>query len=131
MKISTLATFVLVSTLMGCATAPRTAQEKTVEVDGKVLKFAGSYLEDNNKLILTVNGDPIMQGQFPPYTPTQNFSSTYQGLALRSHCYFGSVLGDQGGAFGVVAGIIQSTKNSSADKCELFVNDKLVDQLYF
>ncbi len=117
--------------LAGCASAPRTAQEKTVEVDGKVLTFNGSYNEDRGELTLIVNGEPLMKGRFPPYTPTQNFNANYQDLALRSHCYFGSVLGEQGGAFGVVAGIIQSAKSSSADKCELYVNEKLVEHLYF
>jgi len=126
-----LAMAIVTSILVGCASAPRTAQEKSVEVDGTTLKFNGSYNADNSELTLTVNNDPIMKGKFPPYTPTQNFTANYQGFTLRSHCYFGSVLGEQGGVFGAVAGVIQSANSSSADKCELFVNEKHVDDLYF
>ncbi|WP_428775112.1 hypothetical protein [Vibrio sp.] len=133
MKYASLSALSLAVILTGCASdpGPRMAQEKTVEVDGSVLKFGGSYHDKKNVLILTVNGDPIMQGQFPPYTPTQNLNANYKKLAVRSHCYFGSVLGKQGGAFGAIANIVQSAKSSTADKCELYVNDKLVDNLYF
>lgn len=133
MKYVSLSALTIAIMLTGCASdpGPRLAQEKTVEVEGTVLKFNGSYNEKKNMLIVSVNGDPIMQGRFPPYTPTQNLKANYKDLAVRSNCYFGSVLGNQGGAFGAIAGIVQSTKSSTADKCELYVNDKLVDNLYF
>ncbi len=35
------------------------------------------------------------------------------------------------GAFGAIAGIIQSSKKSTADKCELVVNGQQIDNLYF
>ena len=72
-----------------------------------------------------------MKGSFPPYTPTQNLKSKYRDLKIEGKCYFGSVLGDQGGAFGVIAGIIQSSKSSSGDKCQMFVNNKPMENLYF
>jgi len=135
MKTSLLSTLTLAVILTGCASepepGPRIAQEKTVEVEGVVLKFNGSYHDKKNILVLTVNGDPIMQGQFPPYTPTQNLKANYKDLAVRSHCYFGSVLGNKPGTFGAIASIIQSTKSASADKCELYVNNELVENLYF
>ncbi|MCG9712880.1 hypothetical protein L1D40_05885 [Shewanella insulae] len=133
MKIASLSAISLALLLTACASdpGPRMALEKTVEVDGTVLKFNGSYHDKKNILILSVNGDPIMQGRFPPYTPTQNLKANYKDFAVKSHCYFGSVLGKQGGAFGAIAGIVQSSKSSTADKCELYVNEKLVDNLYF
>ncbi|WP_028764165.1 hypothetical protein [Shewanella colwelliana] len=133
MKYASLSALTLAVILTGCASdpGPRIALEKTVEVDGTVLKFNGSYHDKKNILILTVNGDPIMQGRFPPYTPTQNLNANYKDFAVRSHCYFGSVLGNQGGAFGAIASVVQSSKSSTADKCELYVNEKLVDNLYF
>ncbi|QSX40147.1 hypothetical protein [Shewanella cyperi] len=133
MKLSYLALASAITLLGGCASteAPRIPQEKVVEVDGQTLKFSGSYSERKNILILTVNGDPIMQGSFPPYTPTQNLNAKYKDFAIKGNCYFGSILGQQGGAFGAIAGIIQSSKNSTADKCELLVNGKSVENLYF
>jgi len=120
------------SLFAACATnSLRIAQEKTVNVNGKVLKFAGNYDDKKRYLTLTINGDPVMQGKFPPFTPTQNFNAKYNEVALSSHCYFGSVLSSKGGAFGAIAGAVQAAKSSSGDKCEILVNDKLQDTLYF
>ncbi|WP_144212355.1 hypothetical protein [Shewanella donghaensis] len=118
--------------LTACAAKPPiVAQEKTVEFDGQTLIFAGTFDTEKNKLQLSVNGDPLMKGSFPPYTPTQNLKSKYRDLKIEGKCYFGSVLGDQGGAFGAIAGIIQSTKSSTGDKCEMFVNNQPMENLYF
>ncbi len=118
--------------LVGCmSNPPKQAQEKTYEAEGVTLVFGGKYDVDHNQLELTVNGDPVMRGSFPPYTPTQNLNANYQGLRLSSNCYFGSVLSEKGGVFGRVAGAIQSAKAKSADKCEIFVNGQSVEHLYF
>jgi len=118
--------------LAGCmSNPPKQAQEKTYEAEGVTLVFGGKYDVDHNQLELTVNGDPVMRGSFPPYTPTQNLNANYKGLHLSSSCYFGSVLGDKGGVFGRVAGAIQSAKAKSADKCEIFIDGQSVDNLYF
>lgn len=132
MKLNTLLALILVAVVAGCAAKPpRVAQEKVVDVDGVTLKFNGSFDDKKNLLILSVNNDPIMQGKFPPFTPTQNLKAKYKEIELRSYCYFGSVLGNQGGAFGAIAGMVQSSKKSTADKCELYVNNELVEHLYF
>ncbi|WP_394203768.1 hypothetical protein [Shewanella waksmanii] len=133
MRLPVVASFVAAATLLtACAaTPPRVAQEKTVEIEGKTIKFGGQYDEKKNELKLTVNGDTLMQGRFPPYTPTQNFNAKYQDIHIKSACYFGSVLGNQGGAFGAIAGAIQASKSSSADKCEIIVAGDTVETLYF
>ncbi|MEJ2394045.1 MAG: hypothetical protein P8045_03120 [Candidatus Thiodiazotropha sp.] len=118
--------------LVGCAsTPPKIAQEKTYVAEGVTLVFGGKYDVEHNQLELTVNGDPIMRGSFPPYTPKQNLNAKYQGLRVSGDCYFGSVLSSEGGVFGKVAGAIQSAKSKSADKCDMFVNGKSVESLYF
>ena len=118
--------------LSACAaTPPQIAQKKTHTVDGKKLEFGGTFLPDDNQLSLTVNGDPIMKGSFPPFTPTQNINGTYKKIPMSAHCYFGSVLGNKKGKFGIVAKIIQSKKSATADKCEISVRDKMIETLYF
>jgi len=118
--------------LSACAsTPPQVAQKKTHTVDGQQLELGGTFLPDENELSLTVNGDPIMKGSFPPFTPTQNLNGKYKGIPLSAHCYFGSVLGKKGGKFGVVARIIQSKKSATADKCEISAKSKKLDTLYF
>lgn len=118
--------------LAACAaTPPIVAQEKTVEFEGTSLVFGGSYDTERKNISLSVNGDSVMKGTFPPYTPTQNLSGKYKDLNISSQCYFGSVLSSQGGAFGAIAGIVQASKSSSGDKCDMLVNGKVVESLYF
>ncbi|QLE87064.1 hypothetical protein FLM48_19500 [Shewanella sp. Scap07] len=133
MRLPLLTTAIAITTLLtACAaTPPRVAQEKTVEIEGQTIKFGGQYDEEKNQLKLTVNGEPLMQGRFPPYTPTQNFNAKYGDIRIKSACYFGSVLGNQGGAFGAIAGAIQASKSSSSDKCEIIVAGDTVETLYF
>ena len=122
------------SILAGCASdqpKPRIAQEKTYQDASHTLHFAGKYYVHKQEVILTVNGDPVMRGHFPPFTPTLNMSTKYQGLALSTHCYFGSVLGDEGGAVGLVAGLIQSAKSKSSDVCQVAINGQAAEKLYF
>jgi hypothetical protein len=72
-----------------------------------------------------------MRGTFPPYTPTQNLGGRYKEMEIDGKCYFGSVLGSQGGAFGIIASAVQSSKSSNGDKCEILVDGKAVENLYF
>lgn len=110
---------------------PIVAQDKTVVIEGQTIVLGGQYDQRKNKLQLMVNGEVLMQGKFPPYTPTQNLKATYKEMSFAGECYFGSVLGDQGGKLGIVAGLIQATKSSTADKCEMFINNEPVDTLFF
>ncbi len=107
------------------------AQNKTVVVNDQTFVLGGSYDKANNKRLLTANGDPIMQGRFPPMTPTQNLNVNFKDIKFKVDCYFGSVLGDQGGSFGIVASIVQSAKSSTADKCDIFIDGTKQETLYF
>lgn len=118
--------------LAGCGgNPPKVAQEKTYVAEGVTMVFGGKYDVDHNQLELTINGDPVMRGSFPPFTPTQNLNTNFQGLQVSGDCYFGSVLSSEGGVLGKVAGAIQSAKAKSADKCDIFVNGQSVESLYF
>ncbi len=116
--------------LVGCA-SPKTAQNKTVQVAGQKLEFGGVYDPRGKKLSLSINGDPVMNGSFPPFTPTLNMNAQYRGLAVRSECYFGSVLSDKGGVIGIVSGAVQSAHDKAGDKCDMQVDGKVVESLYF
>ena len=118
--------------LVGCATTPpKVAQEKTYQTEDMTLVFGGKYDVEHNMLELTINGDPVMRGSFPPFTPKQNLNAKYKGLQVSGDCYFGSILSNEGGVFGKVAGAIQAAKAKSADRCNIFVNGHSVESLYF
>ncbi|WP_343817219.1 hypothetical protein [Colwellia asteriadis] len=132
LKKSLLIASVALITLAGCgSTPPIQAQEKTIAYQGKVYVFGGQYDEKRKEVELTVNGDPVMKGRFPPYTPTLNLTTNYQDVEVSSHCYFSSVLNRQGGVFGAVAGAIQSSNSQSGDKCDIKVAGETLETLYF
>lgn len=119
-------------TLTGCGTTPPiNAQDKTVSHNGEIYVFGGQFDENKGEVKLTVNGDTLMKGRFPPFTPTLNLASDYEDINISSYCYFGSVLGGKGGVFGAVAGVIQSSNSKSADKCEIKIAGEIVESLYF
>jgi hypothetical protein len=115
----------------GCATPPRVAQNKAVEISGKKLDFGGSYAPDGKELTLTVNGDPIMRGRFPPYTTNLHLNGKYQNLDINASCSFGTVLSSMGGMTGMIAGAVQAGIGKGGDKCDLSVNDKPAETLFF
>lgn len=130
MRTSLILIILAAALLIGCA-SPKIAQKKTVEVAGQKLEFGGVYEPRGNKLSISVNGDPVMSGSFPPFTPTLSLNAKYKGLAVRAECYFGSVLGGKRGVIGIVAGAVQSANDRAGDKCDLQVDGKLVESLYF
>ncbi|EUJ10056.1 hypothetical protein Meth11DRAFT_0867 [Methylophilaceae bacterium 11] len=128
----TLAVLVAATLISACATKPpHIANKKTYNVSGQELVFGGIYYPSKNQLSITVNDDPIMKGSFPPFTPTRSFQTKYKNIPISAHCYFGSVLSAEGGAFGIVAEAIQSKKGVSSDKCDISVDSKQIDTLYF
>ena len=130
MRIPLVAIALAVAALAGCASS-KIAQNKTVTVSGQKLEFGGVYEPRGNKLALSVNGDPVMNGSFPPFTPTLNMSAQYRGLPVSAECYFGSVLANKGGVIGIVAGAVQSAHEKAGDKCDMLVDGKTVESLYF
>jgi hypothetical protein len=109
----------------------KTAQPKSVTVSGQKLDFGGTYDPRAKDLTITINNDPVLRGKFPPFTPTQKLNGKYKDLDVFADRYFGSVLGDSGGVAGIVAGAIQGAKGKAADKCEMSINGKVVESLFF
>lgn len=117
--------------MTACATPPRVAQEKSVEIDAKKIVFGGSYALNEKELTLTVNGDPVMRGRFPPYTTNLHLNATHEGLAVGASCSFGSVLSSAPGLVGTIAGAVQAGIGKGGDKCDMLVEGKQVETLYF
>lgn len=122
----------LLATLGGCATQPpMIAQDKIYTANNQKLDFGGSYDTEANKLTITVNGDSIMRGSFPPFTPTKSISAIYHGMSITADCYFGTVLSNQGGMVGMIAGVVQDHTGKSGDQCHITVDNKAAETLYF
>jgi hypothetical protein len=113
---------VLVVGLGGCAST-KVAQMKTIETGGQKFELGGTYTPAANELVLTINGDPVMRGSFPPYTPTLRLNATYKNQQFAASCYFGSILGGGFGKRGIIAGSIQGGLGKSGDKCDITVSN--------
>jgi hypothetical protein len=121
-----------VSLMAGCAhKPPRAAQKKTVQVAGQKMEFGGEYDEENTHLVISVNNERLMSGTFSQYQATLQLKSPYKGMEVSTECYFGSVLGNNHGVLGIVAGAVQAAKGKSGDTCEVLVNGKALEKLYF
>jgi hypothetical protein len=115
----------------GCSTPPKIAQNKSVQAEGQKLDFGGKFDVKPPDLTITVNGDPVLTGRFPPFTPTQNLTGEYKGLKIGASCYFASVLSSKGGLVGIIGGAVQSGQGKTGDKCDMTVNGKPTESLYF
>ncbi len=113
---------ILVVGLSGCAST-KVAQMKTIETGGQKFELGGTYTPAANELVLTINGDPVMRGSFPPYTPTLRLNATYKNQQFAASCYFGSILGGGFGKRGIIAGSIQGGLGKSGDKCDITVSN--------
>lgn len=123
----------LVATTAGCATntPPLVAQDKTYTTHGQKLVFGGTYDKHKNLLTILVNGDPVMRGEFPPFTPKKVMHGTYKGMTIGANCYFGTILSSKGGLVGIIAGAVQDSHDKSGDQCKISVNDGQAATLYF
>jgi hypothetical protein len=118
--------------MTACATKPpRVAQKKTVTVAGQKLEFGGEYDERNTALSITVNSERLMSGTFSSYNATLQLKSPYKGMEVSADCYFGSILGNRRGVFGIVAGAVQAGNGKSGDTCDVLVDGKVLEKLYF
>jgi hypothetical protein len=110
--------------LAGCAAvAPREALPQQSSIKSQPMTFAGSYKVKETELTLTVNGEPIMRGTFPPYTPTLNLNGDYKGTPVRAECYFSSTLSQKRGLVGIIAGSVQSANGKTGDTCKMMVQN--------
>ena len=121
---------VLMFGLIACASKNRVAQVKTIEAGGQKFDLGGTYNPTANELVLTINGDPVMRGSFPPYTPTLRLNATYKNQTFAASCYFGTILSGASGKRGIIASTVQGGLGKGGDKCDITA-DKATEALFF
>lgn len=107
-----------VAVLTGCAST-KVAQVKTIEVGGQKFDLGGTFSPRENELVLTINGEPIMRGNFPPRTPTLRLNATYKNQPFSASCYFGSILSGGFGKRAIIASSVQGGLGKGGDKCDI------------
>lgn len=89
--------------------------------------IGGTFDQRKDLLTVTINGDNVMIGRFPPYTPRLNLSGLYQGHHLNADCEF---------TVGIIRNriaetVFQTVRNKSGNTCEILVDAKPATTLYF
>lgn len=117
--------------LAGCATPPKVALTKTIEANGEQLLLGGSYVIADREVTLTINGDPVMRGKFPPFTPSLNLKGTYKNFSVTAACRFGSVLSSHKSLLGTISGAVQAGIGKGNDICDISIPGRPAETLYF
>lgn len=126
-----LALFVLVGlmALSGCASVV-TAQPKQYSPDenGKGLwTIGGTYDRNRHVVTISVNGDNVLSGRFPPYTPRLDLPGSYEGHRLHAECDFTrGVIKHR-----IAETIYQNVRRNSGNSCQVLVDAKPAATLYF
>ena len=110
---------VVIAALIGCASRTKIAQVKTIEAGGQKFDLGGTYDPAANELVLTINGDPVMRGSFPPYTPALRLNATYKNQTFAASCYFGTILSGGSSKRGIIASAVQGGLGKGGDKCDI------------
>lgn len=125
-----LVSMLVIASVIGCATKNRVAQVKTIEAGGQKFDLGGTYNPTANELVLTIDGDPVMRGSFPRYTPTLRLNANYKNQTFSASCYFGSVLSGGRDKIGIIAGTVQGGLGKGGDKCEI-ATGSAKEELFF
>jgi hypothetical protein len=127
-----LAAVAALALLGACASSVKTAVPQSVQIKDTAMTFGGTYDPRTKDLMLSVNGDPVLRGTFPPYTPTTQLNGSHRGNVIRAECYFASNVNNSvGGIARVVASQVQSARGKAGDECKVFVNGTQATSLYF
>lgn len=95
--------------------------------DKKPWTIGGTFDSRRHLVTISIDGDNVMAGRFPPYTPKLNLSGLYEGHRLNADCEF--TVGIIGNRIGET--IFQSVRRKSGNTCAILVDAKPAATLYF
>lgn len=129
MRVSTFLVLGFSILFTGCASLV-TAQPKQYSPGGEAAQpwlIGGTFDPQGRTVTITINGDNVMVGRFPPYTPRLSLPGQYEGHRLTADCEF---------TVGIVKhriaeAVIQKVRNKSGNTCEILVDAKPATTLYF
>lgn len=129
MRITAFVMIGLAVALGGCASLV-TAPPKQYAPEGANAKpwlIGGTFDPRRHTLTITVNGDNVMSGRFPPYTPRLSLPGLYEGHRLAADCEFTvGILKHR-----IAETVFQKVRGKSGNSCAILVDAKPAATLYF
>jgi hypothetical protein len=97
-------------------------------------KIGGVFDRKDQSIAISVNGESVLRGRFPPYTPRLAAEGKYDDRPVATLCKFSSGIIDQGGGGWqerMVEGIVSKATRAGGNTCEVRVDGQTAATLYF
>jgi hypothetical protein len=126
-----------VSSLGGCARNTQViAPEKEFVPAGSSTpwKIAGVFDKKDTSVVISINGDNVIRGRFPPMTPRLTANGTYGGKPIHTTCAFSSdVIAGRNAGFRlqIAEAIVSKATKSGGNTCDVTVGGQPATTLYF
>ncbi|MGH8177229.1 MAG: hypothetical protein ACREV5_13295 [Steroidobacter sp.] len=95
-------------------------------------KIGGVFDEEEYTVIISVNGENVLRGRFPPHTPRLTVEGKYDGKTLAAVCMFSSgIIGKSGWQAQLAEAIVSKATKTAGNTCEVKVGEQLAATLFF
>ncbi|HEY5806469.1 MAG TPA: hypothetical protein VIT67_00785 [Povalibacter sp.] len=95
-------------------------------------KIGGVFDEKELTVVISFNGENVLRGRFPPYTPRLTTEGKYQEKAVATVCMFSSgIIGKGGWQEQLAEAIVAKTTRTGGNSCDVTVDGQAAATLYF
>lgn len=97
-------------------------------------KIGGVFDKKEHTVVISFNGENVLRGRFPPYTPRLTAQGKYNELPVATLCKFSShVIAGKGGGWQerLAETIVAKTTSTGGNSCDVTVDGKPAATLYF
>ncbi len=95
-------------------------------------KIGGVFDKEELTIVVTFNGENVLRGRFPPYTPRLTAEGKYQDKDVATVCMFSSgVIGKSGWQVQLAEAIVSKATKTGGNSCEVTVDGQAAATLYF
>lgn len=125
--------------LAGCAGKKDTrvfAQDKEYVPSSSAAPWTigGVFDQKDYSVAISFNGESVLRGRFPPYTPRLTAEGKYNDRAVATLCKFSSgIVAGKGGGWQerLAEGIVAKATKAGGNTCEVTVDGQAAATLYF
>ena len=136
--ITVMACAMALGALAGCAGKKDTrvfAQDKEYVPPASATpwKIGGVYDKKDQSIAISVNGESVLRGRFPPYTPRLTAAGKYNDLPVATLCKFSQGIIDGGGGWQerLAEGIVSKATKAGGNTCDVTADGQAAATLYF